>query len=119
MARLPLVGPGTRSHHDNQLHGCYKNFQVRGVVDDTTTKDEAMFRRIIPSAVNPNGEVNVAGLRRDLAFFRELGLIEKGRERRRGRGRLVRESGRRPAGAVSSGHRSVARFAAHFGACLK
>jgi NitT/TauT family transport system substrate-binding protein len=42
----------------------------------TTTKDEAMFRRIIPSAVNPNGEVNVAGLRRDLAFFRELGLIE-------------------------------------------
>jgi NitT/TauT family transport system substrate-binding protein len=42
----------------------------------TSTKDEAMFRRIIPSAVNPNGEVNLAGLRRDLAFFRELGLIE-------------------------------------------
>jgi NitT/TauT family transport system substrate-binding protein len=42
----------------------------------TSTKDEAMFRRIVPSAVNPNGEVNLAGLRRDLAFFRELGLIE-------------------------------------------
>jgi NitT/TauT family transport system substrate-binding protein len=42
----------------------------------TSTKDEAMFRRIIPSAVNPNGEVNVAGLKRDLEFFRELGLIE-------------------------------------------
>jgi NitT/TauT family transport system substrate-binding protein len=42
----------------------------------TSTKDEAMFRRIIPSAVNPNGEVNIAGLKRDLAFFRELGLIE-------------------------------------------
>jgi NitT/TauT family transport system substrate-binding protein len=42
----------------------------------TSTKDEAMFRRIIPSAVNPNGEVNLAGLKRDLAFFRELGLIE-------------------------------------------
>jgi NitT/TauT family transport system substrate-binding protein len=42
----------------------------------TSTKDEAMFRRIIPSAVNPNGEVNMAGLKRDLAFFRELGLIE-------------------------------------------
>jgi NitT/TauT family transport system substrate-binding protein len=26
----------------------------------TSTKDEAMFRRIIPSAVNPNGEVNIA-----------------------------------------------------------
>ena len=42
----------------------------------TSTKDEAMFRRIIPSAVNPNGEVNLGGLKRDLAFFRELGLIE-------------------------------------------
>jgi len=42
----------------------------------TSTKDEAMFRRIVPSAVNPNGEVNMAGLKRDLAFFRELGLIE-------------------------------------------
>jgi NitT/TauT family transport system substrate-binding protein len=42
----------------------------------TSTKDEAMFRRIIPSAVNPNGEVNLAGLKHDLAFFRELGLIE-------------------------------------------
>jgi NitT/TauT family transport system substrate-binding protein len=42
----------------------------------TSTKDEAMFRRIIPSAVNPNGEVNLAGLKRDLAFFRELGLID-------------------------------------------
>src|SRR5580700_6126515 len=42
----------------------------------TSTKDEAMFRRIIPSAVNPNGEVNLGGLKHDLAFFRELGLIE-------------------------------------------
>jgi NitT/TauT family transport system substrate-binding protein len=42
----------------------------------TSIKDEAMLRRIIPSAVNPNGEVNLAGLRHDLAFFRELGLIE-------------------------------------------
>ncbi|HEY3641711.1 MAG TPA: ABC transporter substrate-binding protein [Xanthobacteraceae bacterium] len=42
----------------------------------TSTKDAAMFRRIIPSAVNPNGEVNIAGLKRDLDFFRELGLIE-------------------------------------------
>src|SRR6266852_1854170 len=43
----------------------------------TSTKDEAMFRRIIPSAINPNGEVNVTSLEKDLDFFRELGLIEK------------------------------------------
>ena len=42
----------------------------------TSIKDAAMLHRIIPSAVNPDGEVNIAGLRHDLAFFRELGLIE-------------------------------------------
>ena len=36
-----------------------------------------MFRRMVPSWVNPNGEVNAASLRKDLDFFRELGLIEK------------------------------------------
>jgi NitT/TauT family transport system substrate-binding protein len=36
-----------------------------------------MFRRMIPSYCNPDGEVNVASLKKDLDFFRELGLIEK------------------------------------------
>jgi NitT/TauT family transport system substrate-binding protein len=43
----------------------------------TPIKEEAMLRRIVPSAVNPDGEVNVASLKKDLEFFRELGLIEK------------------------------------------
>jgi NitT/TauT family transport system substrate-binding protein len=42
----------------------------------TSIKDLALYRRIVPSAVNPDGGVNMTGLRRDLAFFRELGLIE-------------------------------------------
>jgi NitT/TauT family transport system substrate-binding protein len=42
----------------------------------TPIKDLALYRRIVPSAVNPDGGVNMTGLRRDLAFFRELGLIE-------------------------------------------
>jgi hypothetical protein len=32
-----------------------------------------MFRRMVPSWVDPNGEVDVASLKKDLAFFRELG----------------------------------------------
>ena len=36
-----------------------------------------MFRRMIPSYVDPDGAVNVASLAKDLDFFRELGLIEK------------------------------------------
>ena len=42
----------------------------------TTLKDPALYRRIVPTAVDPNGTVNVASLTKDLAFFRELGLIE-------------------------------------------
>jgi NitT/TauT family transport system substrate-binding protein len=42
----------------------------------TPIKDAALYRRIVPSAVNPDGGVNMKGLRGDLAFFRELGLIE-------------------------------------------
>jgi NitT/TauT family transport system substrate-binding protein len=42
----------------------------------TPIKDAALFRRIVPSAVNPDGGVNMTGLRSDLAFFRELNLIE-------------------------------------------
>jgi NitT/TauT family transport system substrate-binding protein len=43
----------------------------------TPIKDAGMFRRMIPSWVDPNGEVNVTSLKKDLGFFRELGLIEK------------------------------------------
>src|SRR4029453_18799065 len=47
------------------------------LVKYTTIKHESMFRRMVPSYCNPDGEVNVASLRKDLDFFRELGLIEK------------------------------------------
>jgi NitT/TauT family transport system substrate-binding protein len=61
---------------DGRLAGPAADKVIPILTKYTSTKDAAMFRRIIPSAVNPNGEVNIAGLRRDLAFFRELGLIE-------------------------------------------
>jgi NitT/TauT family transport system substrate-binding protein len=61
---------------DGRLAGPAADKVIPILTKYTSTKDEAMFRRIIPSAVNPNGEVNLAGLKRDLAFFRELGLIE-------------------------------------------
>jgi len=51
---------------------------LRGVrMYNDAIKDESMFRRMIPSYCNPDGEVNVASLKKDLEFFRELGLIEK------------------------------------------
>jgi NitT/TauT family transport system substrate-binding protein len=52
--------------------------EVIGVlVKYTGIKDAGVFRRLVPNWVNPDGEVNMSSLKKDLAFFRELGLIEK------------------------------------------
>ena len=62
---------------DGRLAGPKANEVIAILVKYTTIKDESMFRRMVPSYCNPDGEVNVASLRKDLEFFRELGLIEK------------------------------------------
>jgi NitT/TauT family transport system substrate-binding protein len=62
---------------DGRLAGPKANEVIAILTRYTPIKDAGMFRRMVPSWVNPNGEVNVASLKKDLDFFRELGLIEK------------------------------------------
>jgi NitT/TauT family transport system substrate-binding protein len=62
---------------DGRLAGPKANEVISILTKYTPIKDASMFRRMVPSWVNPNGEVNMASLRKDLDFFRELGLIEK------------------------------------------
>ena len=62
---------------DGRLAGPKANEVIPILVKYTTIKDESMFRRMVPSYCNPDGEVNVTSLKKDLEFFRELGLIEK------------------------------------------
>jgi NitT/TauT family transport system substrate-binding protein len=62
---------------DGHLAGPKADEVIPILVKYTTIKDEGMFRRMIPSYCNPDGEVNVTSLKKDLDFFRELGLIEK------------------------------------------
>src|SRR6195256_1145589 len=62
---------------DGRLAGPKASEVIPILVKYTTIKDESMFRRMVPSYCNPDGEVNVASLKKDLEFFRELGLIEK------------------------------------------
>jgi NitT/TauT family transport system substrate-binding protein len=38
--------------------------------------DPAVLRDIIPPGTNPDGKLNVASLREDLAYFKSVGLIE-------------------------------------------
>jgi NitT/TauT family transport system substrate-binding protein len=71
---------GIRVYNDALKEGHFAGPRADDVIavlmKATPVKDAALYRRIVPSAVNPDGAVNMTGLRSDLAFFRELGLIE-------------------------------------------
>jgi NitT/TauT family transport system substrate-binding protein len=62
---------------DGRLAGPKADEVIPILVKYTTIKDKGMFRRMVPSYANPDGAVNMASLKKDLDFFRELGLIEK------------------------------------------
>jgi NitT/TauT family transport system substrate-binding protein len=51
---------------DGHLAGPKANEVIPILVKYTTIKDESMFRRMIPSFCNPNGEVNVESLQKDI-----------------------------------------------------
>jgi NitT/TauT family transport system substrate-binding protein len=71
---------GVRVYNDALKDGRFAGPKADAVIailtKATPIKDAALFRRIVPSWANPDGAVNMTGLRADLAFFRELGLIE-------------------------------------------
>jgi NitT/TauT family transport system substrate-binding protein len=71
---------GVRVYNDALKDGRFagpRADEVIGILTKATPiKDAALFRRIVPSWANPDGAVNLTGLRADLAFFRALGLIE-------------------------------------------
>jgi NitT/TauT family transport system substrate-binding protein len=52
--------------------------EIIGILTEyTQIKEASVYREISPSACEPNGDVNVESLRKDLAFFKEQKLIEK------------------------------------------
>ena len=46
------------------------------LTEATNIKDPAVYRSITPSAINPDGRLNVASMRKDLQFYKEQGMIE-------------------------------------------
>jgi NitT/TauT family transport system substrate-binding protein len=42
----------------------------------TNLKDPAAYKTMTPSAIDPNGKLNLASMRRDLQYFKDQGLIE-------------------------------------------
>ena len=54
---------------DGRLAGPKANEVIPILVKYTAIKDESMFRRMVPSYCNPDGEVNVTSLKKDMEFF--------------------------------------------------
>jgi NitT/TauT family transport system substrate-binding protein len=51
--------------------------ELIGILTNATPiKNPEVFKAITPSGCNPNGQVDVPSLKKDLDFYRELGLIE-------------------------------------------
>ena len=87
---------------DGRLAGPKANEVIPILVKYTTIKDESMFRRMIPSYCNPDGEVNVASLKKDLGVLsRARPDREEGRQCRWRRGQFLRQGGRGQARALS------------------
>ncbi len=49
---------------------------VQALVENTRLKDPALYEVMIPSAFEPNGQVNVASLEYDLNYFVAAGYVK-------------------------------------------
>jgi NitT/TauT family transport system substrate-binding protein len=62
---------------DGHLAGANAEEIIGVLIATTDVKDASVYREASPSAIDPDGTVNVASLRKDLDFFKEQKLIEK------------------------------------------
>ena len=72
---------GARDYNDALKDGRIAGRKADEVVDIiakySMVKDTDLLRNVVPSACNPDGEPNVAGMQKDLAFVQSLGLVDK------------------------------------------
>lgn len=64
---------------DVKLAGPNADEIVATLTQYTSIKDPMLLRQITPAALNPDGRVNLDGMRTDLAFYREQGLVQDAR----------------------------------------
>jgi NitT/TauT family transport system substrate-binding protein len=61
---------------DGRIAGPGADDVVEIIARYSVTKDKDLIRSVVPAALHPDGELNVAALARDLAFARSLGLVK-------------------------------------------
>jgi NitT/TauT family transport system substrate-binding protein len=71
---------GVRDYNDALKDGRIAGPNAEEIVDAiarySVTKDRDLIRTVIPAALHSDGEVNVDGLAKDLAFIKTLGLVK-------------------------------------------
>jgi NitT/TauT family transport system substrate-binding protein len=60
---------------DGKFSGPNAEAVVKMVVEATMIKDPDVIRESVPAGVDPNGTLNIASMKQDLATFRDAGLI--------------------------------------------
>lgn len=58
------------------IAGPAANEVISILTDATDIKDPEIYRSITPSAIDPDGRLNLASMRKDLQFFKDQGMIE-------------------------------------------
>ena len=70
---------GARYYNDGLANGRYAGPNADAVLKilaEEIGAQPALFQKSVPVAMNPNGHVNVASMREDLAFYKSQGFIE-------------------------------------------
>ena len=61
---------------DGRIAGPNADEVVASLIRHSRVKDAALLRRIVPAAMDPDGQVNAAGIEKDWAFLKQKGFIQ-------------------------------------------
>jgi NitT/TauT family transport system substrate-binding protein len=75
-AYLRAVRDYTDTLIDSKIAGPHADEIVAALTQYTNLKNPELVRKITPPAINPDGRVNLEGMRIDLAFYREIGQVQ-------------------------------------------
>jgi NitT/TauT family transport system substrate-binding protein len=75
-AYLRAVRDYTDTLISGRIDGPRSDEIVATLTQYTNLKNPDLVRKITPPAINPDGRVNLEGMRIDLAFYRELGQVQ-------------------------------------------
>ncbi len=67
---------GVRDYDDAILKGINKDEVVRLIMKQVTIRDASLFDKMAPIGLDPDGKVNAEGVRNDMRWFVERGLVQ-------------------------------------------